>query len=98
MAEKTLSEEYLTKSFTAFAKKQGWPDEVISQMQVVFDGKNINFEYPSELDDTVFNLEYGHINKLCQPAIRNWTASLGDAVTNYVAEKFINDLSEKGVF
>lgn len=84
--------------FLVKAKNLGWPEDVIDQIKLEITEAGMDFNYPSSLEDIVFDLEYGKFEKPPKPAMRNFKASTGKEAANKVLEKTVTDVLRGSVF
>ena len=60
----------LNASLKAYAAAAGWPEKVVSSMDVAFDSGEIYINYPDSVADEIDDLEYGKPFGLPNPVIR----------------------------
>lgn len=84
--------------FIVQARNLGWPEDVVQQLQVELDESKLDVNVPSELEDTVFDLEYGKFQEPPRAAIRNFKGRVGKEAANAVIEKMATDKFKGSVF
>ena len=95
MAEELSTE--LKSKFERLAKDLGWPSDIIEQIAIsVSDDPSGSIDYPSDIEDQVFNLEYGMYPNAPKPAIRKFKKESGDGVARAAIEPVLDD-AFKGV-
>lgn len=55
------SAEEMTAALRERATRYGWPQDVVSNLSVVYDGSNLNYNFPKEIEQKVWDLEYGQM-------------------------------------
>lgn len=55
--------EEMTKVLRERAADAGWPEEVVNNLSITFDGSNIKFDFPQHLEEQVYDLEYGTLTQ-----------------------------------
>jgi len=69
------------------AEASGWPTEIASQLSLGYVEGSLVIQYPDELEDTVFGLEYGVIGQPPKSVLRSFSYR-ADA---YVKEMLANE-------
>lgn len=72
-AEKSVTPAY-TSRLQAHAAKHNWPDEVVSKLSIIHDGKQHKISYPKSIEEQVLALEYGTQSVPPLPALRTFMA------------------------
>jgi hypothetical protein len=85
-----LSEDALAEDFKKFALDAGWPQELINQITIKFDGEDINFVTSPEAQPIMEALEYGGMDSPANSAIRRWTATLDKPVSDTFAQAYLD--------
>jgi len=84
--------------FIVKAQNQGWPQDVLDQVRVELNESKFDVEYPPELEDTVFDLEYGKFETPPTGVIRNFKARVGKEAADKVSTKLVKDATKGSVF
>lgn len=50
----------------------GWPEDIVSSLSLVFDGKAVQISYPEHLTSRVNDLEFGDVGKPPNSVIRTF--------------------------
>lgn len=95
MEDKTPShfkklEPSLQKAFKKYAETAGWPEDVIDQIKVKVKDNKICLSYKPDLKSKIDDLEYGNQTMKPRPAMRRFTANIGNAVNDAAASKVID--------
>ncbi len=64
-AKASDSAEEMTAALRERATRYGWPQDIVSKMSVAYDGSNLSYNFPEDIEKKVWDLEYG---KMPNPA------------------------------
>lgn len=64
--------DQLTAELRSEAAAADWPEEIVSQLSITWDGNNLAVAYPPEIASTVENLEYGSFSDKPNSVIRGF--------------------------
>ena len=91
--------DQLTSELRALADASDWPAEVVSRLNVEWDGTNISVTYPSEIATLVENLEYGTESDRPNSVIRAFTYRCVPTVQAVLANRTMPQLMDaEGLF
>lgn len=65
--------DQLTSDLRATASAADWPEEIIAQLSVQWDGTSLSVAYPTAIAQEVENLEYGYFSDRPNSVIRSFT-------------------------
>jgi len=88
----------LNKVWTHTAKNAGWPDNLHSQVSLKPSDKGLEFDYPVDIADEVFDMEYGTVGKNPKAAMRAMDQLGKKAIKSAVYKSMSQELSDKGLF
>lgn len=75
------------------ARKAKWPASVVRQLNVIVDGTgNLVVDYPTSLNETVRDLEYGGESSPPSPVLRKITSAI-----NYLVDGALQDAAMSGL-
>jgi len=80
----------LTTDLRDTTSKAGWPDFVVSNLRVLWDGSTWRVDIPSTIRETVDDLEYGTQTRTPNPALRRFTARMGTLADRAAAAALVN--------
>ena len=80
----------LTTNLRDFAAKAGWPTQLVQNIRVLWRGNTWSVDIPSEIRDAVDDLEYGTPTQAPNPAIRRFTARMGELADQAAGSALIN--------
>jgi hypothetical protein len=84
------SESEIRTEFAELITQSGWPTTVKSKVSLVFNELDVGVSYPSDLEKTLDNLEYGNIG-----VAPTWTLRKIDEMIETILGKRIDKLISK---
>lgn len=91
--------QQLTLELKSLASAADWPNDIVAQLSVEWDGRNLSVVYPSDIADTVFNLEYGNESDKPNSVIRSFTYRSAPTVKEVFANRTLPQLMDlEGLF
>lgn len=89
----------LTTQLKELALASDWPKDVVAQLSVEWDGRNISVVYPSNISQAVEDLEYGSNSNRPNSVIRSFIYRSVPTVKHVFATRTIPQLMDiEGVF
>jgi hypothetical protein len=82
----------LQKELVSLAMASNWPPQIISSLQVVFDGSNLYVEYPDSLAPQVQTLEYGNLSALPNSVLRSFTYRVQPFIKAFYKDQLASNL------
>lgn len=82
----------LQEEFEKQARALDWPPKIIQQIRVVVNNDGVAVTYPPNIKPEVDSLEYGEIGVSPKPAIRRFTARLGQTFGKDVGNEVYLDV------
>ena len=84
----------LELNLKAAADAAGWPDELISKLTVAYNNGNLEVNYPSDIEESVNNLEYGAPGSLPRSVIRPFIYRADVLIKQILANQTVDLLME----
>lgn len=92
-------ESKLTADLQAAADAANWPEDIIPQLSVKWDGAGMSVVYPSAIAQEVENLEYGYYSDSPNSVIRSFTYRCGSTVKDVLVNRSLPQLMDlEGLF
>lgn len=89
----------LTTELRNMAKAATWPEEIVNQLSIDFDGDSIFISYPDSIASKVIGLEYGHGSDRPNSVIRAFTYRVEPMIKKTIGARIVeNVIDEEGVF
>lgn len=89
----------LTKELKDMARAATWPEEVINQLNIEFDGESVYISYPDAIARKVIGLEYGHGSDRPNSVIRAFIYRVDPIIKKTIGSRMVeNIIDEEGVF
>ena len=81
------------------ARAATWPDVIVNQMEIQFDGENLFVYYPDSLATEVNKLEYGHGSDRPNSVIRAFTYRVEPTIKRIMGTRTVNAIiDEEDIF
>jgi hypothetical protein len=58
-AKASDSAEEMTAALRERAARHGWPADIASRLSIEYDGSNLRYSFPEDIEQKVWDLEYG---------------------------------------
>lgn len=89
----------LTTQLRDMARAATWPDVIVNQMEIQFDGENLFVYYPDSLATEVNKLEYGHGSDRPNSVIRAFTYRVEPTIKRIMGTRTVNAIiDEEDIF
>jgi len=88
----------LNKVWTHTAKNAGWPDNLHSQVSLKTSENGLEFDYPADIANEVFDMEYGTVGKNPKAAMRAMDQIGKKEIKKIVYKSMSQELSDTGLF
>lgn len=89
----------LTKELRDMARAATWPEEIVNQLSIDFDGETIFVSYPDAIASQVVGLEYGHGSDRPNSVIRAFIYRAEPLIKKTIGPRMVeNIIDEEGVF
>jgi hypothetical protein len=88
----------LNTAWTHTAQNAGWPDSLHSQVSVNTSAGGVNFDYPSDIAEDVFDMEYGTVGKNPKAAMRALDQIGKKQIEKAIYKATSDEMSDSGLF
>ena len=89
----------LTTQLRDMARAATWPEVIVNQLEIQFDGENIFVNYPNSIADEVVRLEYGHGSDRPNSVIRAFSYRVEPTIKKVLGARTVSSIiDQEGIF